>query len=146
MAIIKWDPFRELDSLHEQVNSLFDESFSDIGPWDKVSPITDIYKDDKELTIETHLPNFKEDEITVDEHQGALEIKAEHKESDEEKKNGKKYLVRQSVSQYYRRFALPGNADADSIKAHFEKGVLKVTVPFKALPKPKHIAIQAKNK
>jgi HSP20 family protein len=96
------------------------------------------------LTIETHLPNFKQEEISVQEHQGALEIKAEHKESEENKKKGRKYMVRESVNQYYRRFALPNNADIINIKANFEDGILKVNVPFKALPQPKKIAIKAK--
>lgn len=146
MAIIRWDPFSELNSLHEQVNSLFNDTFSDVGQWAANQPATDIYSDEKELTIETHLPNFKEDEITVSENQGALEIKAEHveKEEDKGKKKDRRYLVRESVNQYYRRFALPTNADTAAIKASFEGGVLKVAVPYKELPEPKRINIEAK--
>ncbi len=145
MALVRWDPFSELNSLHEQVNSLFNDAFGNVRPSGLLSPTTDIYSDDKQLTIETHLPNFKEEEINVQLHQGELEIKAEHEEKEEkEASKDRKYLVRESVSRYYRRFALPKNINADAVDAKFEDGILKVTVPFKELPQPKHIAISAK--
>lgn len=146
MALVRWDPFSELNSLHEQVNSLFNEAFGNSGSRAVMAPATDIYQNDKELTVEAHLPNFKEEEVSVQQHNGELEIKAEHKEKDEQKEKGRKYLLRESVSQYYRRFSLPKNIDADNINATFDKGVLKVTVPFKELPKPKKIALNASNK
>ena len=142
MALVRWDPFAELNTLHEQVNSLFNESFGNVGSAGTSLPATDVYSNDKELTIEAHLPNFKDEEISVQQHNGELEIKAEHQEKEESK--DRKYLVRESVSRYYRRFVLPKNTDADNINASFEKGVLKVTVPYKELPKPKRIAISAK--
>jgi HSP20 family protein len=147
MAIIRWDPFSELNSLHEQVNSLFNETFGSSGSHHAHMPTTDVYSDEKSLCIEAHLPNFKDEEIDVQQHNGELEIKAEHKEKDEEKDNDKdrKYLVRESVSQYYRRFTLPKNADTDNVQAHYENGVLKVTVPYKELPKPKKIQVSAGN-
>jgi len=143
MALVRWDPFSELNSLHEQVNSLFNDTFGNV-PAAMNTPATDVYSNDKELTIETHLPNFKEDEVSVQHHDGELEIKAEHEEKEEGK--DRKYLVRESVSRYYRRFALPKNSDADSIQATYKDGVLKVVVPFKELPQPKRIALNAKNK
>jgi HSP20 family protein len=143
MALIRWDPFSELNRLHEQVNSLFDDAFGD-AQQGLLTPTTDVYSDEKELTIEAHLPNFKEEEISVQHHNGELEIKAEHEEK--EKSDDRKYLVRESVSRYYRRFTLPKNSDADNVSANYEDGVLKVTIPYKKLPKPKRIAISAKSK
>lgn len=83
MAIIKWDPFAELN-LYDQVNSLFNDN---LGASRSVAtaPTTDIFGDEKHLTIETHLPNFKEEEITVNHHEGAVEIKAEHSEKEKER-------------------------------------------------------------
>jgi len=144
MALIRWDPFTELNSLHEQVNSLFNEAFGNVRFSGIPLPATDVYSDEKGLTIETHLPNFREDEIAVQQHDGELEIKAEHEEKEESK--DRKYLVRESMNRYYRRFTLPRNSDADNIQAKFEDGVLKVSVPYKELPKPKRIAISAKSK
>lgn len=139
MALLRFDPFAELNALHEQMNSVFNSSL--MAPTGGHLPPTDISSDDKQLTVEMHVPNFKEDEVTVDHHEGILEIKAEHKESESDKK---KYLQRESVARFYRSFALPRNADTDNIKAHLEDGVLKVTVPYKELPKPKQIKITKK--
>jgi HSP20 family protein len=146
MALIRWDPFSELNSLHDQVNSLFNETFGSSTSGVMQAPATDIYSDDKGLTIETHLPHFKEEEISVEQHNGELEIRAEHQEKEEEKDKDRKYLVRESVNQYYRRFTLPQNSDADHIEAKLEKGVLRISVPYKELPKPKRIAISSKSK
>lgn len=142
MALVRWDPFAELDSLHSQVNSLFNDAFG-AHKTGLALPTTDVYSDDKSLVIEAHLPSFKEDEISVEQHHGELAIKAEHQEKQEDK-DKKKYLVRESVNKYYRRFTLPKNADAESVTAKFEDGVLKVEIPFKELPAPKKIQISSK--
>jgi HSP20 family protein len=143
MAIIRWDPFNELNSLHDQMNGLFNQAFG--GSTQQLLPVTDVYsQDDKEMVVEVHLPNFDEKEVSVDVHDGALVISAEHQEKDEQK--GRKYLVRESVSSFYRSIALPKQANPDAVKAHFARGVLKVTVPFRELPKPKKVAIEGGEK
>ena len=144
MAILRWDPFSELNNLHDQVNSLFNSTFGNVQDNSVLAPVSDVYDNGKALVIETHLPDFKEDEINIEQHQGELEIKAEHKEKEENK--DRKYLVRESVSRYYRRFSLPKNSDPENIKAHFVNGILKLTIPYKELPQPKRIAISTKGK
>jgi HSP20 family protein len=138
MAIVQWDPFSELNSLHDQMNSLFNQAIGTSSQ--QLLPVTDVYSDtDKEMVVEVHLPNFDEKEVNVDVQDGALVISAEHKE---EEKN-RKYLVRESSTSFYRRVALPKQADQDGIKAHFASGVLKVTIPFRELPKPKKVTISS---
>lgn len=141
MALVRWDPFAELDSLHNQVNTLFNDAFGSSKGSSLALPVTDVYSDDKALTIEAHLSNFKEDEISVEQHQGELEIKAEHQEKQDD---NKKYLTRESVSKYYRRFTLPKNTDGDNVTAKFDNGILRVMVPLKELPAPKKIKISSK--
>jgi HSP20 family protein len=100
-------------------------------------------EDNKTMVVEAHLPNFTQDEVDVAVHDHALEIKAEHHEKNEDKKK-RQYLVRESSSSFYRRIALPKQADEDAIAANFDNGVLRVTVPFKELPQPKRVAISSK--
>jgi HSP20 family protein len=52
-------------------------------------------------------------------------------------------MVQESTSSFYRRMALPRQADGDKVDAQFDNGVLKVIVPFKELPKPKKVAIKS---
>jgi HSP20 family protein len=142
MALIRWDPFSELNSLHQQVNALFNDTFGGMQS-SSLAPTTDVYSSDKDLTVEVHLPSFKEEEISIEQHEGDLAIKAEHQEKEESK--DRKYLIRESAVSYFRRFTLPRNSDTENIAAKFENGVLKVTIPYKELPQPKKIAISAKS-
>ncbi len=143
MAIIKWDPFADINNLHNQMSDLFSDSFGDLMGHDISAPVTDIYDDDKSITVEVHLPHFKQEEITVSQNEGSLEINANHSEKST---NNKKYLHKESATRYYRRFTLPKNTDLENIKADFDNGLLTVSVPYKELPKPKTISISAKSK
>lgn len=139
--LVRFDPFAEMRALQKQ---FFGDDF--FTPVRSVSlPTTDVYmNDDKELVVEAHLPNFEEKDIDIHMDNRSLVIQAERHEKDEDK--SKKYVVRESSSSFYRRIALPERADANSIQAHLDDGVLKITVPFRALPEPKKIAVKKKSK
>lgn len=134
--VIRFDPFAELDALQRQLFSggLLSQS-------KRSAPTTDIYtEDDSKLTVEAHLPGFSESDIDVDVAQGALVIQAEKREKEEDK-DRKKYVVRESSTSYYRRIELPELADEEAVSATFDKGVLRVTVPYRALPSPRKVSI-----
>lgn len=144
MALVKYDPFEEMRSLQKQIFGDMDDDFWSTASKSVQMPTTDIYaEDDKQMVVEAHLPHFEQKDIDVSVDRGILSISAEKHEKEEDKK--KKYVLRESSSSFYRRIALPKHADGDNVSAHFEKGVLKVTVPFKELPKPKKVQIKAKN-
>ena len=131
----RFDPFAELSALQKQL-------FSDglFGTGRRQLPTTDIFtEDDSKLTVEAHLPGFAEDAIDIDVDQGALVIRAEKHEKEEDRT--KKYVVRESSSSYYRRIQLPEQADEDAVTATFESGVLRVTVPFREVPSPRKVTI-----
>jgi len=138
--LVKWDPFAELTALQKQ---FFGDDW--ISTLKGVSiPTTDVYTKDDTLVVEAHLPNFEQNDITIQVEDNALIVSAERHERDEDK--GKKYVVRESSSSFYRRIALPRRADADKIDAQLDEGVLTVKVPLTPLPEPKKIAITAKKK
>ncbi len=143
-GLIRFDPFEEMRALQKQFFN--DDWFS--GPLKGITmPTTDVYtEDDKSLTVEAHLPNFDEKDVDISIDKGALVIRAEKHEKEEDKHKNKKYVVRESSSSFYRRILLPERADESKIEAHMEHGVLKVTVPFTALPEPKKISISSKAK
>lgn len=135
--IVRFDPFAELNALQKQFFG--DDFFTPLKNMNM--PTTDVYvEDDKQLTVEAHLPNFKDSDVDIRVDKGALVIQAEKHEKEEDKK--KKYVVRESSSSFYRRIHLPEHADEDHIEAHMDNGVLKVVVPFKELPEPKKISIK----
>ncbi|NTW61263.1 Hsp20/alpha crystallin family protein [Candidatus Saccharibacteria bacterium] len=139
--IVRFDPFRELNSLQRQL--MGDDWMTPLGG--ASFPTTDVYTDDdKNLVVEAHLPNFKNEDIDVHVDDGALIIQAERHEREEDKK--RKYVVRESSSSFYRRIQLPERADSNMVEAHLDDGILKVVVPLMVLPEPKKIAIKSKSK
>lgn len=138
--LVRFDPFNELNALQKQFFG--DDWVTSLKGINNI-PTTDVYtNDNKELVVEAHLPNFDQSDIDIHIDNGALVIQAEKHEQEEDKK--KKYVVRESSSSFYRRIQLPERADADSISAHLDDGVLHVTVPLVDLPAPKRIAIKDK--
>jgi HSP20 family protein len=139
--LIKFDPFAELNALQKQ---FFGDNW--LTPMKGVTiPTTDVYtKDDKELIVEAHLPNFSQDDIDISLDDGTLIIQAEKHEKEEDK--DKKYVVRESASSFYRRITLPERADAENVSAHMDDGVLKVSIPLTPLPEPKKISIGSAKK
>ena len=139
--LIRFDPFKEMDVLQRQfLGDDWMTPFKGVG-----LPTTDVYtKDDKQLIVEAHLPNFDNQDIDVHVDEGALIIQAEKHEREEDKT--RKYVVRESSSSFYRRIQLPDRADADKVEAHLDEGVLKVVVPLTPLVQPKKITIANKTK
>jgi HSP20 family protein len=137
-SILRFNPLAELDALQKQVfGDDFFTAFRGVAV-----PTTDVYTEgDSQLVVEAHLPNFDENDITINVDEGALILQAEKRQKEED--TNKKYMVRESSSSFYRRISLPDRADQDSIQAIFTNGILKVVVPFKELPSPKRIAINA---
>jgi HSP20 family protein len=147
--LVRWDdPFAGLTSMHSQLDDLFNNFFSTAPVRSGQSlPALDVYtEDDEQLVVEAHISGFSKDEVEVNIHNGVLEIKGEKHDRTEDKDKKKSYVVRESHSSFYRSIALPKYADGDNVKAHFEDGILKVTVPFKELPQPKHVAIEESKK
>lgn len=136
--LVRFDPFAELSALQKQLFS--DDLFR--GKRAPAFPTTDVYtEDDKQLTVEIHLPNFDNNDISVSVDQGALVIQAEKHEKEEDK--SKRYVVRESSSSMYRRIALPEQADEGHVSANFDNGVLKVVVPFTTQPSARTISVES---
>lgn len=147
----RWDPFSDLTSMHSQLDDIFDNFLrgSRLAAATNAAPAMDIYTDDegKQLVAEVQAPGFTKDDVEVNVHDGVLEIKGEKHDKEEEGKKGKRnYMLRESHASFYRRIALPRHADGENVKAHFDNGVLKVSVPFKELPQPKKVAIESGKK
>ncbi len=141
--IIRWDdPFSGLTSLHSQLDDMFNSMFTGAPALQMqplAAPAMDVYKEgDKSLVIEVHIPGFTKDDVDVSVHNGIMEIKGEKHEKEEDKNSKKElsYMLRESHASFYRRISLPEYADADHVDAKIDDGLLKVIVPFKALPQP----------
>ena len=137
MALVKWEPFRELEDMLDRYSrfnwpSLSREAFS-TTEW---APKVDISETDKEFTIKAELPEVKKEDVKVNVENGQLTISGERKQEKEEK--GKKFhRIERSYGSFMRSFTLPENVDAAGIKAAFKDGMLNLSLPKTAKAKPK---------
>jgi HSP20 family protein len=144
MAIMRWDPFRELDTLQDRMNRMFDESLFRLRPtrgealW---SPSVDIYEDNNHIVVRAELPDMNEKDVDVSIENNMLTLKGEKKLEREEKKDNY-HLIESSWGSFSRSFNLPSTVDADKAEAKFEKGVLRISLPKKEEAKPKQIKVK----
>jgi len=106
-------------------------------------PDVDVREEDKRYLIEAELPGIGEQELKLELKNGLLELTAEKKEEDGEKK-GRTWIRRERRETSFRRsFALPEDADGENIEARIKDGVLTVELPKRAAAEPRQIRIRA---
>lgn len=109
----------------------FDNFFDDFESPKKLDKMMkcDIYEEENNYVIEMDVPGFKKEDINMELDDGYLKISAE-KKSDNEEKDGKKYVRRERhcYSKCERQFYV-GNIKDEDIKAKFKDGILKISVP-----------------
>ena len=147
MALIKWDPFHELESVHARLNRVFSDfspqrvDYEDAALFTDWAPAVDIEETEKEYLYKADLPEMKKEDVKVAMDDGILTMEGERKQETDEK--GKKFhRVERSYGKFVRRFALPTEIDAGSANAEFKDGVLTVRVPKAAVTKPKTIEVK----
>lgn len=133
--LIKYDPFAELNALQRRFFG--DDLFLHDAAVN--IPTTDVYEKNGDLVVEAHLPNYDRDDVDIQVDGDNLVISAERHEKEEDK--DKKYIIRESSSNFYRTISLPDRADKDAIKADMVDGKLVVTIPMTPLPSARKIVI-----
>jgi HSP20 family protein len=150
VAIGRWRPASDLASLHGTMDRLFSDVFGDSlsrmgGEEGGATPTfhlpVDIRETDNGYVIEAPIPGFKPEDVEVTFSDGVLTINARRKE-EREKREGE-YLRREMVfGNLQRRIGMPGDVQADNIRATFDNGVLRVEVPRAEKPQPRRIEVQ----
>ena len=139
MAMItRIDPFRELASLFEN----FAEPRTGKGELTAGSfvPAVDVYEDEHNLVLKLEVPGVNEEDLNIQAENNTLTVKGERSFEKEEKEENFHRIERRYGS-FQRTFRLPNTVDSDKIDAHYDKGVLKITVAKKAEAKPKQIKV-----
>lgn len=136
MAVVKWTPFRELDSMERQLRRFFGE----FGLAPAFIPAADIYETGEEFVIELEVPGYAEKELDVEAFDHTLVVKGERKEATETEE--KTFRLRERLErEFERRFVLPTEADTEHLKATFHDGVLEVHAPKLEISKPHRVEI-----
>jgi HSP20 family protein len=148
MAIVRWEPFRDLLSLQERMNRLFDDSVRGLGrsedDWalgGSWAPAVDIFEHEGNIVLKAELPGVDPKDVDVRLENNTLTLRGERK-LDREVKKESYHRVERSYGSFTRSFTLPSVVDQTRIKADFKDGVLQVTLPKREEAKPKSISIE----
>jgi len=143
--LIRWEPAREMMSLRDAMDRLFDDAFTrPLSLKDAWSvPAIDMYQTDDEIVVKAALPGIKADEVQINITGEVLTLKGEVKH-EEEKKEKAWHIREQRYGSFERSVVLPTDVVADKAKADFENGILTITLPKAEEVKPKVISIKAK--
>lgn len=143
--LIRWEPAREMMTLREAMDRLFDDAFTrplSIDGGSTMPPI-DMYQTDDEVVVKAAIPGFKADDVQINITGDVLSIRGEMRQENESKE--KSWQMReQRWGTFERRVALPTEVKADNAKAEFEDGILTITLPKAEEVRPKTINIKAK--
>jgi HSP20 family protein len=150
MALMRWDPFRELEDMNERLNRVFGRSSlargSEAASKDALvgfdwAPTVDISETAEEFQIKAELPEVKKEDVKISIEDGVLRISGERKQEKEEQ--GKKWhRVERTYGSFMRTFTLPSNVDDSKVRADYKDGVLTLRLPKSAQAKPKSVDIK----
>src|SRR5436305_4724884 len=146
MALIRWEPVRELNTLQGEMNRLFNTLFDAPAPGDGGSaarrwiPAMDLVETDEDFVLRADLPGLSESDVNIELEDNVLTISGERKSEHEEHKEGY-YRVERASGSFSRSLTLPEGVDPDAVKASFDRGVLEVCVPKPEAKKPRKVEI-----
>ena len=146
-SVNRWEPFRNVSSLQEQVNRLFEGTFSHKGDDSTLTawaPAVDVYETENELVIKADLPDITEKDLDVRVENNMLTVRGERKFEQQVKEDS--YLrMERAYGSFSRSFSLPNTVNAEAIQADYKNGVLTVTLPKRVESKPKQVKINVTN-
>jgi len=147
MAIVKYNPFKELRTMQDQMNRMLDMAWNrefgeelKEGVW---QPPVDIYEDEQSVVIKAEVPDVDQKDIEVRIENNTLTLKGERNHSSEIKKENY-YRVERYFGQFQRSFSLPQSINQDKVQATCERGILTITLPKREEVNPKQISVEVK--
>jgi HSP20 family protein len=149
MALIRWEPARELNTIQSEMNRLFNTFFDNptaggasgngatMRRW---IPATDLVETENDFVLKADLPGLTEEDVNIELEDDVLTISGERKSEHEDRKDGY-YRIERSYGSFRRSLTLPEGVDPEAVKASFDHGVLEVHVPKPEERKPRKVAI-----
>ncbi|HEY3130494.1 MAG TPA: Hsp20/alpha crystallin family protein [Acidobacteriota bacterium] len=148
MAIQPWDPFRDLATLQDRMNRLFEESLTRSRRTDEGTvaagwaPAVDIYETDNEVVLKAELPEVDKKNLDVRIENNTLTIRGERKFADEVNRENY-HRIERAYGTFARSFTLPNVVDPENVEATFKDGILKLVLHKRVETRPRSIKIEA---
>lgn len=145
MSIVRYDPFRDLRSLQDEVNRLFSTNLTRAfgeegiarGAW---NPSVDIYENKDQIVLEAELPGMKREDFDLSIENNVITLRGERRfEKQDESDNY--HRVERAYGSFTRSFTLPQTVQAEQVSAEYRNGVLRVKLPKREEVKARRIEI-----
>jgi HSP20 family protein len=145
-SLTRWNPARDVLSMTEAMNRLFDEAFimPHGGFAQNATPSVDVVENDNEILVKAELPGIKPEDVDIRVEGNLLSLRGEYKE-EHENKEGEYHVKELRQGSFARTIPLPTTVNVNNADAQFENGVLTLRLPKHEEAKPKKINIKAGN-
>jgi HSP20 family protein len=148
MALVRWDPVREIDTLQGEMNRLFSTFFDtptgrsggNGNATRRWIPAMDLTETGEHFVLKADLPGVAESDVNIEVENNVLTISGERKTEHEEKHEGY-YRLERAMGSFARSLTLPEGIDAGAVTASYDNGVLEVRIPKPAEAKPQKVQI-----
>ena len=139
MAITRWDPFREVVSMQNRLNSIFRDLNEGDSPLTTASfvPAVDIYEDAQKVVLKLEVPGIDQKDLDIRVENNTLTVKGERKFEKEENF----HRIERRYGSFFRAFTLPSSVNTEDVQASYDAGVLKLELAKKPEAQPKQIKI-----
>ena len=148
MALIRWEPVAELNSLQNEMNRLFNTFFDQPAPAGRGGgqarrwiPPMDLVETKDHYVLRADLPGLFEEEVNVQLQDNVLTISGERKAQHETEHEGY-YRLERAFGGFSRSLTLPEGIDPDAVQAHFDRGVLELRIPKPEQKRPRQVQIK----
>ncbi len=147
--ITRFEPFRELSTLQDRMNRLFNDQFGAMTRDESLTgafvPPVDVYEDENSIQLSLEVPGIDEKDIDIRLENNTLTVRGERKFEKEEKEENF-HRIERRYGTFTRSFTLPQTVNSEDVQADYEKGVLKIKLAKRAEAKPKQIKVNVGQK
>lgn len=143
--LTRWEPMRNVMTLREAMDRLFDDAFTrpvGLSGFSAI-PAIDMYQTSDEVVVKAALPGLKPEDVQISVTADVLTLRGEVKEEKEEK-DATYHIREQRYGSFERAVMLPTDVQTEKARAEFENGILTITLPKAEAVKPKNITIKSK--
>lgn len=146
-TLVRWDPFRDLVSIQDELSRLFGRTFTGVEPLRPIAagtwmPSMDAYETEDKIIAELELPGIEPADVDVSVEDSTLTVTGSREFSSEVKEENY-HRVERRYGSFTRAITLPQTADTEKVEARFDKGILTIEVPKVERAKPKRITVEA---
>ena len=142
--LTSWPGLNRLTGLRDEIDRLFEVPLAELARSSQLlsgwTPAIDLYEQKDNFILKAELPGMKKEDIEVSLHDGSLSISGERK-AETKYNDAEVYRAERFFGRFQRTVTLPTPVAADKVRAHYQDGILTVSLPKTEEAKPKHIDV-----